>query len=1052
MNILHLGFPLIAALCMRATAAPLEETPVSSLLNGRAPCLTNGDALTDRLLSTSRGSGVHNETRETFLGRAEAALKAGDSKLAAEASLEAYCLAEKTKESVSIIAETASIAIEAGLDIGSLDTCSQIIENISPDVLQKLAANDPARLRFEMARARMLSFRNRNEDSLALRIELQPRLVDVFGKASKESIVNRIRIANTNLELGRAGEGLSDLLALQDELKGASTIDIDRQLQILETHAIVSALTLLGREPEALILLQSARNELAMSMGEDDERVLGEDQTLSEILIRMNRSDEALENAARVFRLRFEKSHIDNPETLRTLWVIAYLYVDNARFDSARAILNFLLKESRVLGTRLTRAFYLHTLSLVANLDLSEGNLLAARDEWQTVYEGLREMYGPNSEDTQIEAMNLAGVNRMIGFASEGCKLIAEVEDSLLRTRPQDIWAVGATHIAHQSCLLEEKAHVDLDTILASMRRSWEMISAHQEATSRDALAALATLADSTFRVGYRSDAKHLLTRLVEFEEASREVVSEGSITRTAAFAPWILSSGNTGNAIAGFRQLALLHAQDAELERALKISELVRDRTLQDRFAEQAWRHARLPAEARSQLDDLIDQIQDLDEHIALEPDIVERIRLESERALLLAERNRIERRFRDQFHTSPSSLRPPTLDELRSRLAADTALISVLHSGETWWALVISRNEPARFLDFQDPDLGRNASAWVQRLRGEPVRAWPLTGSRLAIDAERPKGAIGPYLTVDQLAKRLSDRLLLPLKKAVGSAKHLVFVGDDELVGVPLQALPLGSGLALDRFEVSYAPSLATYARWQVPARSDGHSLDLLAIGAVDYRPVAPAATEDDVAIGVQIAEDHPLPFARAEIDAIAAQFPAARTTTWTGSQANKATLRRASKADELQRYRYVHFAAHAWAQPDKPESSAIVLAGAGDELPTHRALTAAELAGLKMGSELIVLSACDTAAGHFEHGQGLLGLAYAGLAAGNRAALLSLWPIADETTARFMSSMYTKLRRGANPASALAATQREFRHSNDPRLSDPLVWAPFILYGGY
>jgi CHAT domain-containing protein len=472
----------------------------------------------------------------------------------------------------------------------------------------------------------------------------------------------------------------------------------------------------------------------------------------------------------------------------------------------------------------------------------------------------------------------------------------------------------------------------------------------------------------------------------------------------------------------------------------------------LQDRFAEQNWRHTQLPASARAQLDELSDRVQSLDERIAIAPDIVERIRLESERTLAIGERSRTEQRLRDRLHNAPSPLHPPTLDEVRGRLGNDTALISVLHSGETWWALVILRNEPAQFIDFRDPDLGRNALAWVRRLRGQPVRAWPLPGNRLILDAVRPQDAVGSYLSADGLAKRLSDHLLLPLKEAVGKARHLVFVGDDELVGVPLQALPLGSGLALDRYEVSYAPSLATYARWQGPSLSDTHSLDLLAIGAVDYQPIPPLATDDPVAIGVQIAEDRPLPFAQAEIDAIAAQFSSARTAKWTGSLANKVALQRASKTNELRRYRYVHFAAHAWAQPDQPESSAIILAGAADDVPTHRALTAAELAGLRMNSELIVLSACDTAAGHFEHGQGLLGLAYAGLAAGNRAALLSLWPIADDTTARFMAHFYAKLRHGVGPVAALAATQREFRQSDDPRLSDPLVWAPFILYGGY
>ncbi len=519
-----------------------------------------------------------------------------------------------------------------------------------------------------------------------------------------------------------------------------------------------------------------------------------------------------------------------------------------------------------------------------------------------------------------------------------------------------------------------------------------------------------------------------------------------------ATISLWISGGQGADFPIAGHRDLALLHAQDGELERALRVSELARDRTLRDRFAEQEWRRTWLPADARVQLDELLEHIQDLDERIAVEPEILERVRLESERTLAVSKRGRVESDLRERLHLGEVAAVPPTLDELREHLRADTALVSVLHSGEAWWAMVITRNEPARFVNFEDPDLGRNAAAWVRRLRGDPVRAWPMPGNRLALDDLRPAGSLGPYLTPAELAQRLSSTLFAPLRKALGDVRHVVFVGDDELVGIPLQALPLGPGLVLDRFDISYAPSLSTFARWQIPGRVASHRRDLLAIGAIDMAPVSPPATDDPIVAGVAYASEHPLPFARSEIDAIRAHFPVGRATAWVGAQANKRSLRSASRAGTLLDYRYVHFATHAWAEFDRPESSAIVLDGGSGGIATQRALTAAELAGLRMNADVIVLSACDTGVGHFEHGRGLLGLAYAALAAGNRSALLSLWPIADDTTSLFMDRLYAKLRAGDTPDRALAAAQREFLHSGDPRLADPRAWAPFVLYGGY
>jgi len=171
----------------------------------------------------------------------------------------------------------------------------------------------------------------------------------------------------------------------------------------------------------------------------------------------------------------------------------------------------------------------------------------------------------------------------------------------------------------------------------------------------------------------------------------------------------WVEGGTSVGEEILGYRDLALIYAQDAELESALRISELARDRGLGDRFAEQEWRRSSLPATARNQLNTLIDRIQDYDERIAFTAEIVERVRLESERTLLVAERGRLERHLREVLHVAETAFRPPTLDDLRAHLATGTALISVLHSGDSWWALVVRRDAAARVVMLSDPDFDR-------------------------------------------------------------------------------------------------------------------------------------------------------------------------------------------------------------------------------------------------------------------------------------------------------------------------------------------------------
>jgi CHAT domain-containing protein/tetratricopeptide (TPR) repeat protein len=146
----------------------------------------------------------------------------------------------------------------------------------------------------------------------------------------------------------------------------------------------------------------------------------------------------------------------------------------------------------------------------------------------------------------------------------------------------------------------------------------------------------------------------------------------------------------------------------------------------------------------------------------------------------------------------------------------------------------------------------------------------------------------------------------------------------------------------------------------------------------------------------------------------------------------------------------------------------NSGIVLAGANRSLRPDRApaapsagrnnsaddgyLTAKEAAQLQLGgTQLVVLSACDTASGEQQSGEGLFGLQRALSVAGARTTLLSLWKVDDKATAYFMQRYYTLLQQGKGRMEALLAVQQEFR-SDPPRKewSDYRFWAAWQLTG--
>jgi CHAT domain-containing protein len=133
-----------------------------------------------------------------------------------------------------------------------------------------------------------------------------------------------------------------------------------------------------------------------------------------------------------------------------------------------------------------------------------------------------------------------------------------------------------------------------------------------------------------------------------------------------------------------------------------------------------------------------------------------------------------------------------------------------------------------------------------------------------------------------------------------------------------------------------------------------------------------------------------------------------------------------------------------------------SGIVLAGANLEVAGGKEavndeglLFALEAEGLNLdGTELVVLSACDTAKGDVDYSEGVFGLARALRTAGARNVLVTLWPLDDQLARDFMVDFYKNwlTQPHSDPAKALRDTQREWIAQTGR--NDPRAWAPYVL----
>jgi CHAT domain-containing protein len=138
---------------------------------------------------------------------------------------------------------------------------------------------------------------------------------------------------------------------------------------------------------------------------------------------------------------------------------------------------------------------------------------------------------------------------------------------------------------------------------------------------------------------------------------------------------------------------------------------------------------------------------------------------------------------------------------------------------------------------------------------------------------------------------------------------------------------------------------------------------------------------------------------------------------------------------------RYRYLHFATHALLNDKHPDRTSLILA--------HGRLDLAQIRRLRLSSDLVTLSACETGLGQRLRGEGTIGLPHAFLAAGARSVIVSLWKVEDRATSRYMADFYAKLRSGLPPEDAMLAIRQARIKTTGPS-SHPSSWAPFILVG--
>ena len=272
-------------------------------------------------------------------------------------------------------------------------------------------------------------------------------------------------------------------------------------------------------------------------------------------------------------------------------------------------------------------------------------------------------------------------------------------------------------------------------------------------------------------------------------------------------------------------------------------------------------------------------------------------------------------------------------------------------------------------------------------------------------------------------KLSGKLYDWLIRPAAAQLQeqSIDTLVFVPDGPLRNLPMAALHDGSQYLVENYQVALTPGLQLLE----PKTLGQEQLQALSVGLTEARQGFSA-----------------LPGVQQEIDQIQATVP---SKIFLDSDFTKANLQRQLKDSS---YPIVHLATHGQFSSD-PEQTFLLTWDEQIKVRDIRALLKSRGNSRTKPIELLVLSACQTAAGDNQAALGLAGLA---VQSGARSTLATLWSVNDRSTALLMTELYQDLASSDKISRGESLRQAQLALLKSDKYSHPFYWSTFVLVGNW
>jgi CHAT domain-containing protein len=354
------------------------------------------------------------------------------------------------------------------------------------------------------------------------------------------------------------------------------------------------------------------------------------------------------------------------------------------------------------------------------------------------------------------------------------------------------------------------------------------------------------------------------------------------------------------------------------------------------------------------------------------------------------------------------------------------------------------------------------------------------------------------GDGAIASEISKTLYDLVFRPLEKELGSMKDIFISPDGNLNLLPLEVLQRPDGkFLIEEYTFNYLVARRDLLAFN--NESDTKRKCVL-MGAPDFdlEPSEKMAFVNDIKIdeknlmanrsaGFSELSFEPLYHARAELEAIGDIMGPDKCEIFTGSNALEVIWLPRQSSETLHLATHCFFlgdqrapaSGRGWeiatvlavkeSSPEKIDRvidienpllrSGILLAGAKKSLTSANAgindgiVTAEKILGMNLhGTQMVVLSACDTGLGEVKSGDGVFELRRAFTQAGAKSMVISMWKVPDRETKELMVQFYQNIKAGMDRCKALrqaALDQMEIVRSRYGH-TNPRYWGAFVFMG--